>query len=62
MLAYFLASGLGFLTTAPPTGFGLFQITTIPAMDTFIAAFILQVIFVKLLNKDFCKGPEYKNK
>jgi cytosine permease len=62
MFAYFLASGFGFLTTAPPTGFGLFDVTTIPALDTFIAAFILQLILVKLLNKDFCKGPEYINK
>jgi cytosine permease len=59
MIAYFLASGVGFLTTAPPTGLGLLDITTVPAVDTFIAAFILQIIFVKLLNKNHCKDPEY---
>lgn len=59
MIAYLLAAGLGFLTTMPPTGLGLFNITTVPALDTFIAAFVFQIVSVKLLNKNHYKEAEY---
>jgi len=58
-IAYVLAAGMGFLVTPPTIGFGLFQITTVPALDTFLAALLLQVICIKLFNKDF--GKNLKN-
>jgi len=48
MVAWLLASFVSFLSTPTPAGIGLFNLTTIPAMDGFIVAIILQVIFEKL--------------
>lgn len=45
ILAWLLASGVAFLTTEAPAGLELFHITTIPALDGFIAAFIFQALF-----------------
>lgn len=51
LVAWVLASGVAFLTTEAPAGIELFHITSIPALDGFIAAFILQTIFGKILLK-----------
>src|SRR5699024_49171 len=48
LVAWLLASFVSFLSTPTPAGIGLFNLTTIPAMDGFIVAIILQVIFEKL--------------
>jgi cytosine permease len=41
-LAWIGGSLIAFCTTPPPTGFGLFKLTTVPAVDAFIVAVILQ--------------------
>lgn len=56
MIAYFIAAAVGFMTTQTSPGFALFQLTTIPAIDSFIVAFIMQIICVKLLNKEHGKN------
>lgn len=51
MAAFFIAAGVACLTTY--TGLSL---TTIPAMDSFLTALVLELIFVKVFNKDHTKG------
>ena len=58
VIAYFCAVGFGFLVTPQPAGLGLFSITTVAALDTFIAAAVFQLIFVKLLNKNYGRSCE----
>ncbi|HLR01768.1 MAG TPA: cytosine permease [Virgibacillus sp.] len=43
-----LASLISFMTSPVPSGLGLFEITTIPALDGFLAALVLQVIIGKM--------------
>jgi len=42
--AWVIASFIAYCTTAPPTGFGWFKITTIPPIDSFIISFILTLL------------------
>ncbi|GGJ98212.1 cytosine permease [Lentibacillus kapialis] len=51
LLTWFIASIVAFITTPNPTGFGLFTITGAPGIDSFLAAFIIQLII----------GFKYKN-
>ncbi|MDH5695371.1 MAG: cytosine permease [Dehalococcoidia bacterium] len=44
LASWVVASFIGFCTTFPPTGFGWFNITTIPAIDTFLIGFVLALI------------------
>ncbi len=53
MIAYFAAAAIGFLVTEGPTGLGLFRLTTVPAVDTFLVAGILQVVLVLVMRKNF---------
>lgn len=55
MAAYLIAAAIGFMTTQTSPGFALFEITTIPAIDSFVAAFIMQIVCVKLFNKNHGK-------
>lgn len=51
-LAVWVAATLfAFMTTAAPDGFGWFQVTTIPALDAIMFAFIVQWISGKLMTK-----------
>ncbi|ALX47818.1 purine-cytosine permease family protein [Lentibacillus amyloliquefaciens] len=52
LITWFAAAMLAFMTTPSPTGFGLFTITGAPGIDSFLAAFIIQLII----------GFMYKNK
>ena len=45
ILAWAIGSLIGVMTTAPPVGLGLFQLTTISALDAFLVAAGLQAIF-----------------
>lgn len=51
LVVWVAATLFAFMTTAAPDGFGLFQLTTIPALDAFIFAFIVQWIVGKLFTK-----------
>ncbi|MBY0011649.1 cytosine permease [Paenibacillus typhae] len=44
---WILASFFGLMTTAGPDGLGLFQVTQVPALDSFLIAFILQALIGK---------------
>lgn len=44
LASWAVASFIGFCTTPPPTGFGWFEITRIPAIDTFLIGFVLALI------------------
>ena len=55
MAAYLIAAAVGFMTTQTSPGFAWFQITTIPAIDSFVAAFIMQIACVKLFNRNHGK-------
>lgn len=46
--SWILASLVSFMTSPVPSGLGLFEVTTIPALDGFLAALILQVIIGKI--------------
>ena len=51
-LAVWVAATLfAFMTTAAPDGFGWFQITSVPALDAFMFAFIVQWIVGKIMTK-----------
>lgn len=56
MIAYAIAALVGFMTTQTSPGFALFTLTTIPAIDSFLAAFIMQIICVKLFNRNHGKN------
>lgn len=49
LAAWLFASLFAFLTTPAPNGFGLFQFTTIPALDGIILGAALQTLFGKVL-------------
>ncbi|MFD1363321.1 cytosine permease [Lentibacillus salinarum] len=49
LVVWIIASGIALLTTESPAGMELFQLTSIPAIDGFIAAFALQWLVEKLL-------------
>lgn len=51
MAAYFIAAGVACLST-----YAGMKFTSIPAMDSFLVAFVLEIVFVKLFNKDHTKG------
>lgn len=44
---WILASFFGLMTTAGPDGLGLFRVTQVPALDSFLIAFILQALIGK---------------
>ncbi|RLI30455.1 MAG: cytosine permease [Candidatus Hecatellales archaeon] len=50
LLAWIIGSLIGVMTTAPPIGLGLFQLTTISALDALLVAAALQAVF-SLLQK-----------
>jgi len=50
-IVWFLASSVAFLTTDAPAGLGIFDITTIPALDGFLIALIVQTVLGKVLSK-----------
>ena len=45
LAAWIIASFIAYCTTSAPTGLALFKITTIPAIDSFLIAFVLALIF-----------------
>lgn len=45
------ATFFAYMTTAVPDGFGWFQLTTVPALDAFIFAFIVQWMVGKIMTK-----------
>lgn len=45
------ATFFAYMTTATPDGFGWFQLTTVPALDAFIFAFIVQWLVGKIMTK-----------
>ena len=49
---------VGTLTSGAPAGFGLFKLTTIPAVDSFLIAIVVQVILVKIFESAKGKWPE----
>ncbi|MEI0735682.1 hypothetical protein VQ056_01750 [Paenibacillus sp. JTLBN-2024] len=51
MIVWVVATLFAYMTTPAPDGFGLFQLTRVPALDAFIFAFIVQWIVGKLLSK-----------
>jgi len=51
LAAWLLASGVAFLTTEAPAGLELLNITSIPALDGFFIALVLQTIFGKIAKK-----------
>ncbi|WP_010531806.1 purine-cytosine permease family protein [Lentibacillus jeotgali] len=51
LVIWFVAAMLAFITTPSPTGFGLFSITGAPAIDSFLAAFIIQLV-IGFMNKN----------
>lgn len=51
LVAWILASFVAFLTTEAPAGLEIVHITTVPALDGFIAAFIFQTIFGKVFER-----------
>ncbi|TFJ92200.1 purine-cytosine permease family protein [Lentibacillus salicampi] len=51
LIIWFVAAMLAFMTTPSPTGFGLFTITSAAGIDSFLAAFIMQLVI----------GFRYKN-
>lgn len=58
LLAWLGGSLIGFCTNAPPIGFALFKLTTVPAVDSFIVGVILQAIFLSIYRKTKGKWPE----
>ncbi len=51
MVVFAIASAVGFITT-----YGGVTLTSIPAIDTLLTALVLELIAVKLFNKDHTKG------
>lgn len=51
LITWLLASGVALMTTEAPVGIELFQLTTIPAIDGFIVAFVLQSVIGKIISK-----------
>jgi cytosine permease len=49
LIVWFLASMVAFFTTPAPDGFGLFELTTIPALDGLLSALVLQVLVGKIV-------------
>ena len=52
LAAWFLGAVAGWLTSDAPTGVEAFTFTTIPSLDSFIVAFVIQAIFVTISKKD----------
>ncbi|MDR6224687.1 cytosine permease [Desmospora profundinema] len=50
LVTWLLASAVAFSTTPAPDGFGLWTLTTIPALDGLLSALLLQVLLGKLGN------------
>lgn len=48
-IAWIGAVLVAFMTTAPPTGWGLFTLTTVSAIDSFLVAVVLQLVVGKAL-------------
>ena len=57
-IAWIGGSLVAFCTTPPPTGFGLFTLTTVPAVDAFIVAVVLQALLTALYRSVRGKWPE----
>lgn len=55
---WILASFFAYMTTAAPDGLGLFQVTQVPALDSFLVAFILQAAIGKWFVR---KGQQHEN-
>ncbi|MFD1416456.1 cytosine permease [Oceanobacillus jeddahense] len=56
LLAWFLGAVVNWLTSPGPVGLELFEFTTIPALDSFIIAFIAQLIFILIIKVNEQKG------
>ncbi|MWV44147.1 cytosine permease [Paenibacillus sp. HJL G12] len=57
LIVWVAATLFAYMTTASPDGFGLFQLTRVPALDAFIFAFIVQWIVGKMMSK---KGSQHE--
>jgi len=57
-IAWTGGSLVAFCTTPPPTGFGLFTLTTVSAVDAFIVAVVLQAILTGVYRKVRGEWPE----
>ncbi|OPA80633.1 cytosine permease [Paenibacillus selenitireducens] len=51
LVVWAAATFFAYMTTPSPDGFGLFQMTRVPALDAFIFAFIVQWMVGKMMNK-----------
>ncbi|TCZ78472.1 cytosine permease [Paenibacillus albiflavus] len=51
LVVWVAATFFAYMTTAAPDGFGLFQLTSVPALDAFICAFVVQWIVGKMMNR-----------
>ncbi|WP_088549146.1 cytosine permease [Paenibacillus aquistagni] len=51
LVAWVAATCFAYMTTPAPDGFGWFQLTSVPALDAFIFAFIVQWIVGKIMTK-----------
>lgn len=51
IVVWVLATFFGFMTTMAPDGLGWFQVTQVPALDSFLMAFIVQAIIGKWVAK-----------
>jgi cytosine permease len=49
---------VAFCTTPPPNGFGLFTLTTVPAVDAFIVAVVVQAVLTAAYRKVRGEWPE----
>lgn len=56
LLAWFLGAAVNWMTSPGPTGLELFNFTTIPALDSFIVAFVAQLIFILIMKANEQKG------
>ncbi len=57
-VAWVAGSIVAFCTTPPPTGFGLFTLTTVSAVDAFIVAVVVQAVLTALYRKSKGEWPE----
>jgi len=49
---------VGTLTSGAPAGFGLFKLTSMPAVDSFLTAIVVQIIVVKIFEGTKGKWPQ----